>query len=352
MTRIGFIVLLSALAVAPLAPAAAQDLLWNYQTGSNSNDVSRAVAVDSAGNAYIVGRTSESLFGQVFGRGDAFVAKIDPSGALLWSRQFGTAESEEAEGVAVDKAGSVYIVGLTGGSLGQPNAGVRDLYLTKFDASGALVWTRQEGTSSQDYGTGVALDNAGNVYISGGTSGSLFEQSAGNYDAFVAKYDASGALLWAHHLGTPAKDYSHGVAVDSAGSVFITGWTEGILGASQHGSRDAFVAKYNALGTLLWTRQFGGSGNEEGFGVAMDSAGNVFVTGYREKGWGAFFRDQDDLFLTKYDSRGTYLWMNHIGLQHKEWAQAVAVIRKVSARMVNLCIIIMIRLSNNIYQSL
>src|SRR5690606_8652540 len=105
---------------------------------------------------------------------------------------------------------------------------------------------------------------------------SLGGPRAGNYDAFLAKYDASGALQWKRQLGTPVDDRAHGVAVDGAGGVYIAGRTEGSLGGPSAGNRDAFLAKYDAAGALQWTRQLGTSAGEYADGVAVDGAGDVY----------------------------------------------------------------------------
>jgi hypothetical protein len=104
-----------------------------------------------------------------------------------WTRQLGTSSEDRSRGVSVDGLGNVYISGSTEGSLNGPNAGSDDAFVSKYDAAGTLEWTRQLGTSSEDYSTGVSADGLGNVYISGETYGSLDGTSAGSYDAFVSK---------------------------------------------------------------------------------------------------------------------------------------------------------------------
>ena len=106
---------------------------------------------------------------------------------------------------------------------------------------------------------GVSADGLGNVYISGYTYGSLGGPNAGSDDAFVSKYDAAGTLQWTRQLGTSAIDRSYGVSADGLGNVYISGYTSGSLGGPNAGGNDAFVSKYDAAGTLQWTRQLGTS---------------------------------------------------------------------------------------------
>jgi hypothetical protein len=129
--------------------------------------------------------------------------------------------------------------------------------LSKYDASGNLQWTHQLGTASADFGLGVSADTLNNVYITGYTRGSLGGPNAGVYDAFLSKYDASGNLQWTRQFGTAYDDFSYGVTADSLGNVYISGWTEGSLGGPSAGNADSFVSKYDASGNPQWTRQLG-----------------------------------------------------------------------------------------------
>src|SRR6185295_12430274 len=142
-----------------------------------------------------------------------------------WSRQIGTSGGEQSFSVAVDASGSAFISGFTTGSLGGPNAGGQDAFLVKYDAAGSLLWSRQIGTSSGEESKSVAVDGAGNAYISGYTSGSLDGPNAGPPDAFLAKYDTAGNLLWTRQIGTSANDQSNAVAVDASGNAYISGYT-------------------------------------------------------------------------------------------------------------------------------
>jgi hypothetical protein len=163
---------------------------------------------------------------------------------VAWSRQLGTSSNEYSHSVAVDGTGGVYIGGWTNGSLGGPSVGSSDAFLAKYDASGVLEWCRQIGTSVYDSSHSVAADGAGGVYISGTTAGSLDGPNAGSYDAFLAKYDTLGVLEWSRQIGTSAYDCSLSVAADGAGGVYINGWTYGSLAGPNAGEHDAFLAKY------------------------------------------------------------------------------------------------------------
>jgi hypothetical protein len=185
-------------------------------------------------------------------------------------------------GVATDVDGNVYIAGYTDGSLGRPNLGDYDAWLAKYSAHGALRWNRQLGTAKGDITFGVATDGDGNVYIAGSTSGSLAGPNQGVHDAWVAKYSTNGALGWKRQLGTAVLDGASGVATDGAGNVYIGGHTFGSLGGPQRGNSDAWVAKYSATGDLLWNRQIGSAAADLVLGVATDGVGSVYIAGYTD----------------------------------------------------------------------
>ena len=241
------------------------DLLWNQQLGFSGAE-STGVATDSNGDIYISG----SIQGNP-GNG-AFLAKYDSQGTLLWNQQLGTSGSEVSAGLTTDINNNIYLSGVTDGEDG-------DASITKYDSQGNLLWTRQLGTSEYDYSQDVATDNSGNIYISGGTNGSLDGSNAGVNDAWVAKYDSEGNLLWNRQIGTSSADSSEGVATDSDGNVYLSGSTQGTLGEANLGGNDAWVAKYDSEGNLLWTEQLGSSEDDDSQGVAVGDNGNVYLTG-------------------------------------------------------------------------
>ena len=165
-----------------------------------------------------------------------------------WTEQLGSNRRDESNGVSADGLGNVYISGGTWGNLGGANAGSTDAFVSKYDAAGTLLWTEQLGSNSWDQSLGVSADGLGNVYVSGYTEGDLGGTNAGFSDAFVSKYDAAGTLLWTEQLGSNSPDGSNGVSADGLGNVYISGATRGNPGGANAGSHDAFVSKYDAAG--------------------------------------------------------------------------------------------------------
>ena len=200
-----------------------------------------------------------------------------------WERNMGVGGNDGWASVSADPVGNVYLAGYTDGNLAGPNAGDFDAVISRYDESGGVLWSRQLGGSASDQALGVAHDALGNVYVTGRTGSSLAGTSAGDFDAFVAKLDPDGAVSWLHQFGTPAADEGFGVAVDPLGNVYVSGVTRGVLGDANAGEQDVFLSKFDSSGATLWTRQFGSETIDYNRDVAVDALGNAYLpstTGY------------------------------------------------------------------------
>jgi hypothetical protein len=290
--------------------------LYTKQLGEVGADTSgESVATDANGNVYVTGTTQGNLDGNTLtGTTDFFLTKYDPTGTKLYTRQLGVAGVDTiGSSVATDVSGNVYVTGKTQGNLdGNTLTGTTDFFLTKYDATGARLYTKQVGAPW--YGTSgssVATDANGNVYVTGSTQGHLDGNTlTGITDFFLAKYDVTGTKLYIQHLGVAgANTYGASVATDASGSVYVTGFTDGGLdGNTLTGPSDFFLTKYDAAGAKLYTRQMGVAGAytyTNGYSVATDASGSVYVTGSTEGGLdGNTLTGTTDFFLVKYNSAG------------------------------------------------
>lgn len=288
--------------------------LWIRQFGTSSNDFSRGISADGLGNVFITGETFGVLGAANAGANDAYLAKYDASGNQVWVRQLGTSSLDDSFAVSADGFGNAYITGSTGGDLDGSNAGLHDAFLAKYDSSGELQWTRQLGTSASDLGFGVSADERGDVYITGRTQGDLDGTNAGSTDAFLSKYDSSGDLQWTRQLGTDKLEEGWAVSSDGQGNVYISGSTTGSLSGTNFGRHDVFLAKYDSSGMLLWTEQLGTGAIDISQGVSADRYGNIFISGWTEGDLAGPNAGSRDAFVIKFIPEPTTLTLAALGV--------------------------------------
>jgi uncharacterized delta-60 repeat protein len=269
--------------------SSAGDLEWNETWGGSYKDVGSGIAVDGSGNIYITG-TTESYDPGV---GQAFLARYNSSGDQKWISYWGGSKVDSGNGVAVDGSGNIYITGTTY-SYG---AGMDDAFLARYNSSGALKWDETWGGSEEDEGNGVAVDGSGNIYITGTT----YSYDLGGGQAFLARYNSSGVLEWNETWGEWYNDYGNGVAMDGSDIIYITGTTEN-YGAVYE---DVFLARYNSSGALEWSETWGGDNHDYGYDVALDGSGNIYITGTTGT---TYSYGLGGAFLAKYDGSGKLLW--------------------------------------------
>ena len=264
---------------------ASGNLGWFKKFGTAGDDCAYALTTDASGNIYAAGLTYGgfvSISGG--GYGDGFVRKFDPAGNAVWTGQFGSTALDEAHGLSVDGSGNVYVAGFTQGVFaGLTSPGGQDAFVRKYDSAGNAAWTSQFGTDNTDEARGVAVDSSGNVYVVGRTEGAFPGQtSSGSRDAFVRKYDSSGNVVWTSQFGTTTLDDAYSVATDASGNIYVSGFTWGAFPGQTHSGSgsDAFIRKYDGAGNHFWTYQFGTNGSDSANSLVRDSSGNLYVAGY------------------------------------------------------------------------
>ena len=279
-------------------------MLWNKTWGRSDYDYSSGIAIDSTGNTFITGKTES--YGA--GHSDVFILKYNSSGNLLWGKIWGGSDDEWAPKIATDASGNVFISGSTE-SYGAAHS---DVFIVKYDSGGNLLWSKVWGGSERDLGFEIAVDSLGNAFIMGWT----LSYGAGSEDVFLLKYNSSGNLLWNKTWGGSGYEYAHKIALDASGNIFITGVTSS-YGA---GHSSVFVLKYDSSGNLLWDKTWGGSGGETGREIAVDALGNSYITG-ETSSYGAGY---SDAFLLKYDSSGNLLWDKTWGGSANDYGRGIA----------------------------
>jgi len=315
---------------------------WTKQLGTPLKEMGQGVTTDSSGNIYVTGHTWGGLdgTGHTWGEGDyegkinlgytdVFLVKYNSSGTKQWTKQLGTSYWDYGNSVTTDSLDNIYVNVVTSGDLdGNTSSGGNDTFLVKYNSSGTKQWTKQLGTSNNDYGNSVTSDSSDNIYVTGYTDGGLDGNTSSGYnDIFLVKYNSSGTKQWTKQLGTSYLDEGYSVTTDSLDNIYVTGWTNWNLdGNTSSGGRDIFLLKYNSSGTKQWTKQLGSSSVDEGYGVTTDSLDNIYVTGitYGDlDGKTSIGADDGDIFLLKYNSSGTKQWTKQLGSSSFDEGQGV-----------------------------
>ena len=278
---------------------------WQRTLGGASNDYGISIAIDSADNVYVAGYTNSTGAGG----DDALIAKYNSTGTLQWQRRLGGTGNDYGYGIAIDSADNIYVIGYTFST----GAGGSDFLITKYNSSGTIQWQRVLGGASSDYGRRIAIDSADNVYVAGST----FSTGAGGQDVLIAKYNSSGTIQWQRTLGGAGTDASEEIAIDSSDNIYIVGRTN----STGAGSYDLLIAKYNTSGTIQWQRTLGGASDDYGNSIVIDSADNIYVIGYTNSTGAGL----NDFLIAKYNTSGTIQWQRVLGGVDHDVANSIAI---------------------------
>ena len=330
---------------------------WAKSIASTSDDFSQVVRTDANQNVYIAGGfegpsmtlDSITLTNSAIGTRDIFIAKYDQTGKIIWAKRAGGVLSEYFASMHVDINGDIYITGgfasptIEFGTTTLTNLGKSDVFVAKYDSNGNVLWAKGYGGEGYDTGENISTDNAGNVLLTGYYAGPSIsfdsislECDTVHCDVFIVKCDASGNVLWAQKGNGADADFGKGIAADSNGNIFVTGYfyspsiTFGNTTLSNTGSSmitsNAFVLKYDAAGNLLWAKAAKGTGSKLVKQLEIEKNGNTVVTGTFGPGSFSFGSitltnsgSRNDIFISKFDASGNTLWTNSAGgLENEE----------------------------------
>lgn len=330
---------------------------WAVGFGNASNDRVYAVDTDSEGNVYATGWFWETVDFDPdgtteltsFGIFDCFFVKYSPEGSLIWAKQIGGTSSDYTMDMHIDKNDAIHLVGKFGGTVDfDPGAGISNLtatgsdaFFAKYDTDGGLVWAKNFGGAGYTQGNKITVDGDGNIILFGDFSSSTLDVDpaggttltrSGSYETYFAKYNSSGVLQWGTNIGGADSDYSGNLDTDASGNVFIIGRFAGTINlnplgtettvSSNNSSTDFFFAKYSPNGILDWGYSIGSTSTDNGECIKVDQNGDCFITG-------SFFNTCDfdpsgvtynltsngsgDFYLAKYSGDGNFIWANNFG---------------------------------------
>lgn len=340
---------------------------WGTYFGGADDDLAFGIKTDASGNVYITGYTystsgiaSPTAYQNTLNGAttrDAFLAKFTPSGGLAWATYYGGELYEQGTSVAVDAGGNVYMAGKTSSTTGIALPGEYqsafgggafddDGFLVKFDPNGVRLWGTYYGGNSFDVINAVAVDPSGNVVIGGNTMSPAVMASAGAFkttltgfpNAFVAKFNPAGSRIWGTYYGDTGPDAGTSIATDQLGNIYLAGTTLSssniASGGFQNtfgggGTTDAFLVKFNSAGNRLWGTYYGGSGEDEGFGVSTDQWNNVFLSGdaytpnganiiATPNGFQTNISGSENAFLASITPNGNRITSTYYGALHEE----------------------------------
>jgi Domain of unknown function (DUF4347) len=336
------------------------NLIWVKQIDGLNTKFIKAIDVDESGNVYIVGTfydtadfdpSAGTLNLTSVGASDAFVAKFDTNGNLSWAKRMGGADYDDTNAIDIDINGNVYLVGAFGsivdfdpgvGTFNLISAGNRDIFVSKLNANGDLIWARRMGGGAEDQANSVVISASGDVHIAGLFNGSAdFDPGVGQFnltsqgfnDSFISKLNQNGDFLWAKGIGGSLFDAATDIALDATGNIYTTGYFYGtvdfdpgssVVNLTSAGSEDIFINKLDANGNYLWAKGLGSSTTDKGFAISVDTNGNVYTAGSFyfaadfDPGAGVATltsAGNSDGFISKLDTDGKYLWAKRVGGQ-------------------------------------
>lgn len=351
----------------------AQSTSFQWAKNLPGQNGTKAVAVDASGNVYSIGISYGGDFDPSAASytlptiyGGTYVSKLDASGNFLWVKQFGgdnTSCPTTPKSIALDASGNVYITGYFNGAPDfDPSSGTfsitttifDDVFIVKLDASGNFGWAKNFGGANIEHGESIKIDASGNIYTTGYFRNAVdFDPGVGTYtlttiassfDVFVSKLDALGNFVWAKNFSGGADETVAALTLDATGNVYVTGGFQNkvdfdpsvavyTINPTNSGQVDMFVVKLDAAGNFVWAKNMGGTKDVNATSITIDPTNNLYIGGYF-----AGIADFDpsavtsnltsngstDIFISKYDALGNYVWAKQMGGTQFDFAFAIA----------------------------
>ena len=353
------------------------NFIWAYGFGGNSDDRGTGIIVDSIGNVYTTGYfngnnvdfdpgAGVSNESSASGNPDVYIHKLNYDGTFAWVKTIGGTNQDKGLGLSIDKSGNIYTTGFFSGnnvdfdpgagsfSISSSSPSISDFFIEKLDNDGNFVWAKTlEGTTGDDFGNAITIDNDGNVYTTGQFNGTIdFDPnvglsnmtSAGELDIFVQKLDSLGNFQWAKQMGSTLGDQGNSIVTDVSGNIYTTGGFTGTVdfdpnggtsNLTSNGELDIFVQKLDPSGNFIWVKHIGGTGNDEGNDMTIDGEGSLYTVGYfngavnfqTDAGDTVYLTSNGlaDIFVQKLDLNGDFVWVKQMGGTDDDYVESIMV---------------------------
>ena len=347
-------------------------LVWNSRYGGDDVGRGLGIACDKTGNIFVTGTTKSTDFptytvtgaynqGTLAGIGSCFILKFTANGILTWATYYGGSKDDQGTSICSDGNGNIFITGIAtstniptynpgGGAYSQTAKGFANhCFILKFDNNGVRKWATYFGGSFLENGNAICADEAGNIFVTGGTispdmptldagSGAYFDGTYLGYGkCFIVKFDNNGVLKWSTFYGGTLYDEAYSIATDATGNIFVTGTAASsdfptydpgsgaYYQGAMTGAQNSFILKFTNNGVRSWATFYGGGDSDEGHSIVTDATGNVFVTGTtgsgdfptRNPGSGAYYNGtyagNSDCFISKFDNNNALVWSTYFG---------------------------------------
>ena len=317
---------------------AAGNMQWARSAGGTANEIGNAITTDAAGNIYVTGYfySPTITFGSTVltnagNVGDVFIAKYDTQGTLIWAKREGGPGLEIPYAIKADDKGHLFLAGrfsslsITIGTTTLTQAGSMDAFVVKYDTAGTVLWAKGAGGTSNDEAYGMDVDSNGNVLVCGyfngnATFGTFLLSTTGNADIFIAKYDATGTVLWAKKAGGNNLEHATSIKTDKEGNSYVCGFYESaslLIGTSTltnfgvAGNANAFICKYSAAGETLWAHGINGRSKANDIALSGNSVfvGGIFNNDTLNYNSSVLLKaGSSDFFIAKCDTSGNKAW--------------------------------------------
>lgn len=301
------------------------DFVWGKQFGTDKEEKTRNLITDSSGNVYVLGKTMGAIGKENFGKNDGFIVKVDSSANTIWTLQIGSKEDDDLEHAAIDNAGNLYVTGFIGVNDKNTFVSQTDVLVVKINRNGEILWQKQFGTDSMDIGHNIIISSNDDIYITGSTKGVMGSASKGQTDCFILHLDNEGNQLNILQFGTSGNDEGYGITIGADAKIYVCGNTGGDMAAKNAGKSDVFWGIFSNELKQQEMKQFGTNENDYIGEIKTDNKNNIYIAGNTDGNTVSQHQGYGDAFLQKWNEKGELAWTKQFGTSNWDGMHSIAI---------------------------